>query len=118
MHAKHPQPVSTDTAPPFCGDFVAATFSPDFVAEGFNRDTLERIHSGAFEEWTLVLARSGLFSCRTLADALRSWQDDPHSLLGALLTDADEVTAKRYEDAWDELDQHARARATFATESA
>ncbi|MFC9769169.1 hypothetical protein [Rhodococcus jostii] len=70
MHAKHPQPVSTDTAPPFCGDFVAAAFSHDFVAGGFDRETLERIHGGLLEERPLALARSGLFPCRTVADAL------------------------------------------------
>ncbi|GAA4478161.1 hypothetical protein GCM10023094_21560 [Rhodococcus olei] len=90
---------------PTCGDYVTATFSRDFVAEGCDHDSVERIHRGDVDEWIRALAQSGLFTDRTVAHA---WQHKPHSLLEALLSDADEVTVKRYEVAWQALDRAAR----------
>ncbi|MCQ4118608.1 hypothetical protein [Rhodococcus tibetensis] len=88
-----------------CGDYVTATFSRDFGAEGFDYDTVERIHSGEFDEWMSALAQSGLFTNRTIAHARQRWQDDPRSLLDTLLTNADEMTVKRYEIVWQALDR-------------
>lgn len=88
-----------------CNDFVAAAFSRDFVAEGFNHKEIERIRSGTIDGWVLALVRTGLFTQRTIVHTLRSWQDDPHTLLHTLLTDADDIARQRYEDAWNELDQ-------------
>ncbi|MFD6057976.1 MULTISPECIES: hypothetical protein [Rhodococcus] len=88
-----------------CGDYVTATFARDFVAEGFDHDAVERIHSGLFDEWSHALAQSGLFTNRTVAAALHSWQDDPHSLLDALLANADEMTLKRYDLVWEALER-------------
>ncbi len=102
------------------GDYVTAAFSRDFVAEGFDYDTVEQIHRGVFDEWRVALARSGLFTNRAVAEALRGWQNNPSSLLDALLADADEMTDKRYRTAWNALDRTAahdgsvRAAARYA----
>ena len=100
--------------PMTCGDYVTATFARDFVAEGFDHDTVERIHRGLFDEWTHALAQSGLFSNGTVAATLDSWQDDPHSLLSALLANADEITLKRYELVWEALERNTYAGAADA----
>ncbi|TQC46648.1 hypothetical protein EEB14_24855 [Rhodococcus sp. WS4] len=87
------------------GDYVAAMFSLDFVAGGFDRDAVERIHRGVFDEWISALSRSGLFTHRAVADVVQSWQDNPKSLVDALLADADEMTLKRYEITWEALER-------------
>jgi hypothetical protein len=91
-----------------CGDYVTATFARDFVAEGFDYDTVERIHSGDLDEWTFALAQSGLFTNRVVAHAQQAWQDDPRSLLDSLLADADEMTVKRYDVVWQALTRTAQ----------
>ncbi|MFF0817090.1 hypothetical protein ACFYVR_18305 [Rhodococcus sp. NPDC003318] len=88
-----------------CSDFVTATFSHDFVADGYDHDSVERIHRGDIDEWIHALAQSGLFTNLAVTSASESWRDDPHTLLDALLADADEVTVKRYEVAWDAMDR-------------
>ncbi|TQC47438.1 hypothetical protein EEB14_20565 [Rhodococcus sp. WS4] len=98
-----------NAVPITCGDYVTATFSRDFVAEGFDYDAVERIHQGLFDEWGHALGQSGLFTNRTVASALHSWQNDPHSLLDALIAGADEMTLKRYDSAWEALDRAARS---------
>ncbi|WP_027500111.1 hypothetical protein [Rhodococcus sp. UNC363MFTsu5.1] len=89
------------------GDYVAAMFSYDFVEGGFDLDEVERIRCGVFEEWTSAVARSGVFSDKEVAGVVEAWRRDPKLLLDALLRDADEVTHRRYESAWDALDRAA-----------
>ncbi|KOS53114.1 hypothetical protein QT969_17170 [Rhodococcus sp. CSLK01-03] len=89
------------------GDYVTATFSRDFAAEGVDYDTAAQIHRGVVDEWRVALARSGLFTNRAVAEAARCWQNNPSSLLDALLADADEMTVKRYRTVWDTLDRTA-----------
>ncbi|ABH00443.1 conserved hypothetical protein (plasmid) [Rhodococcus jostii RHA1] len=88
-----------------CDDYITAAFSRDFVAEGYDHDTVERIHHSVFDEWIRALAQSGLFTNHAVANAAHRWKDNPHSLLDALLADADEITVKRYEIAWHALDR-------------
>ena len=68
-----------------CHDYITAAFSRDFVAEGYDHDTVERIHHGVFDEWIHALAQSGLFTNHAVANAPHRWKDNPHSLLDALL---------------------------------
>ncbi|MCQ4118195.1 hypothetical protein [Rhodococcus tibetensis] len=89
------------------GGYVAAIFSLDFVDAAFHGDAVERIHRGEFDEWASALARTGLFGNRAVAETVQSWRDDPRSLLEALLADADEMTRKRYDVAWQALDSAA-----------
>ncbi|MFF2114313.1 hypothetical protein [Rhodococcus koreensis] len=98
--------------PMTCDDYITAAFSRDFVAEGYDHDAVERIHHGVFDEWIRALAQSGLFTNRAVADAAHCWNDNPHSLLDALLADADEIAVKRYEITWQALDRTARLGST------
>lgn len=97
-----------------CSDYLTATFSRDFVADGFADDALERIHRGEVGDWTHALARSGLFGNLVVANAAQAWRYDPRSLADALLGDADEVTVKRYDAAWRALDEAERSRCSSA----
>ncbi|EID78048.1 MULTISPECIES: hypothetical protein [Rhodococcus] len=60
---------------------------------------------GDFDDWVLAATRSGLFTPREIEALARSWHADPRTLFGALLTYADDMTRKRYEIAWDSLDE-------------
>ncbi|MFD4291865.1 hypothetical protein ACFWPA_04165 [Rhodococcus sp. NPDC058505] len=87
-----------------CNDYLAATLSHDFVADGVDADAVERIHRGEVGDWVHALARSGLFANLVVANAAHAWRYDPRSLLDALIAEADEVTAKRYDSAWRAMD--------------
>ena len=89
---------------PLC-DVVAAIFSLDLEDGTVDLDAVERIRADDFDDWVLTTARSGLFTPREVESLARSWHADPMSLFDALLTDADDMTRKRYEIVWDSLDQ-------------
>ncbi|EME15325.1 hypothetical protein [Rhodococcus triatomae] len=100
-----------------CSDFVTAMFSRGFVEDGVTRVAVERIHRGEIGEWIRALAWSGLFSNLAVANAARAWRHDPRALLDALLGDADEVTARRYDALWRSVDAStALASATAVNE--
>ncbi|AOW94259.1 hypothetical protein BFN03_01540 [Rhodococcus sp. WMMA185] len=86
------------------GDFAAAVFSPDFVDAGFDREAIARIHRGEHDEWVTVLAGSGMFSNREVADMVRSWRANPRLLFDSLLVEADQVTKQYCHAMWCELD--------------
>ncbi|QSE77705.1 hypothetical protein [Rhodococcus koreensis] len=86
-------------------DVVAAMFSFDLDNGNVDFDAVERIREREFDDWVLAATRSGLFSPREIEALARSWHADPRSLFEALLTDADDMTRKRYEIAWDSLDK-------------
>jgi len=89
------------------GDVVGALFSFDLEdGDGdVDVDAVERIRASHFDDWVSAAARSGLFTPREVEDLVRSWQADPRSLSEALLTDADDLTRRRYEIVWDSLDE-------------
>ena len=84
-------------------DIVAAMFSFDLDDGKVDLDAVERIRDREFDDWVSATAQSGLFSPREIEALARSWHADPRSLFEALLTDADDMTRKRYEIAWDSL---------------
>ncbi|TQC49808.1 hypothetical protein EEB14_07600 [Rhodococcus sp. WS4] len=86
-------------------DVVAAMFSFDLEDGDVDLDAVERIRAGEFDDWVSAAARSGLFASQEIEALARSWHADPRSLFEALLTDADDMTRKRYEIVWDSLDE-------------
>ena len=86
-------------------DVVAAMFSFDLEDGDVDVDAVERIRAGDFDDWVSAAARSGLFTPREIEALARWWHADPRSLFEALLTDADDMTRRRYEIVWDSLDQ-------------
>ncbi|PQP20893.1 hypothetical protein [Rhodococcus opacus] len=86
-------------------DIVAAMFSFDLDGGDVDLDAVERIRAGDFDDWVSAAARSGLFSPREVEALARPWHADPRSLFEALLTDADDMTRRRYEIVWNSLDQ-------------
>ena len=97
--------VAADIARQPLRDVVAALFSFDLGDGDVDLDAVERIRERDFDDWVLAATRSGLFSPREIESLARSWHADPRTLLEALLTDSDDMTRKRYEIAWDSLDQ-------------
>ena len=97
--------VAADIASQSPRDVVAAMFSFDLDDREVDFDAVERIRERDFDDWVLAAARSGLFSPREIEALARSWHADPRSLFEALLTDADDMTRKRYEIVWDSLDE-------------
>ncbi|QHE73761.1 MULTISPECIES: hypothetical protein [Rhodococcus] len=89
---------------PLCA-VVAVMFSFDLGDGYVDFDAVERIREGEFDDWVLAATRSGLFLPHEIAALARSWHTDPRSLFEALLTDADDVTRKRYQIVWDSLDE-------------
>ncbi|MDV6271695.1 hypothetical protein [Rhodococcus globerulus] len=81
--------------------FISAVFSYEFIDD----DVIERIHRGEMDDWIVDVARSGMFSKAEVCAIAQNWRSDPKSLLDALLVDVDEVTAKRCEVAWANLDR-------------
>lgn len=90
-------------------DYISAVFGPDFVDGHSSLDAVEHIHCGDVGDWVDALGRSGLFSNRVVADAERAWKADPRLLLEALLADADQMTAKRFDIIWESLERTAFA---------
>lgn len=86
---------------------VSAMFSLDLDEGKVDHAAVARIHDGDFDEWILAAARSGLFSPQAVEALVQWWEDDPKSLFDALLVEADEITRKRYEVAWNSLDEAA-----------
>ena len=97
--------VAADIASQSPRDVVAAMFSFDLDDGKVDLDAVERIRERDFDDWVSATARSGLLSPREIEALARSWHADPRSLFEALLTDADDMTRKRYEIAWDSLDE-------------
>ena len=97
--------VAADIASQSPRDVVAAMFSFDLDDRDVDFDAVERIRERDFDDWVLAAARSGLFSPREIEALARSWHADRRSLFEALLTDADDMTRKRYEIVWDSLDE-------------
>lgn len=81
--------------------FISAVFSHEFVDD----DVIERIHRGEVDDWIVDVAGSGMFSNAEVCAIAQSWRSNPKSLLDALLIDVDEVTVKRCEVAWANLDR-------------
>ncbi|RVW06697.1 hypothetical protein EF834_00355 [Rhodococcus spongiicola] len=79
-------------------------FADEFM-DGVDHDSIERLHRGDVQDWVDSVARSGLFMSGQVARAEATWRHDPKSLLDALLSEADEMTAKRCELIWSELDR-------------
>lgn len=97
--------VAADIASQSPRDVVAAMLSFDLDDGKVDLDAVERIRERDFDDWVLAATRSGLFSPREIEALARLWHADPRSLFEALLTDADDMTRKRYEIAWDSLDE-------------
>lgn len=97
--------VAADIASQSPRDIVAAMFSFDLDDGKVDFDAIERIRAGDVDDWVSAATRSGLFSPREIEALARSWHADPRSLFEALLTDADDMTRRRYEIAWDSLDK-------------
>ena len=86
-------------------DIVAAMLSFDLEDGNVDFGAVERIRERDFDDWVLATPRSGLFSPGEIEALARSWHADPRSLFESLLTDADDMTRKRYEVVWDSLDE-------------
>lgn len=82
---------------------ISAVFSYEFIDD----DAIERIHRGEVNDWIAVVAGSGMFAKAEVRALAHSWRSDPKSLLDALLVDVDEITVKRCEAAWANLDRAA-----------
>ncbi|QCQ93777.1 hypothetical protein E7742_04255 [Rhodococcus sp. SGAir0479] len=80
-------------------------FAYDFMEGGVDVDALERIHRGDVRDWVTAVASSGLFTNAQVERIDAGWRHDPRSLLGALLSEADEMTVRRYETTWASLDR-------------
>lgn len=80
---------------------ISAVFSYELIDD----DVIERIHRGEVDDWIAVVAGSGMFSHAEVRAFAHVWSSDPKSLLDALLVDVDEVTVKRCEAAWANLDR-------------
>ncbi|MDF3306676.1 hypothetical protein CJ179_42000 [Rhodococcus sp. ACS1] len=98
------QRMHSDTVVAVDGDVFATMFTLDLGDGEVDRDAVERIHGGDFDEWIEAAARSGLFTPQAVAALVQQWQENPKSLFDALLVDADEMTHKRYAIIWDALD--------------
>ncbi|RVW03096.1 hypothetical protein EGT50_07880 [Rhodococcus xishaensis] len=79
-------------------------FADEFM-DGVDHDSLERLHRGEVQDWVDSVARSGLFMRGQVERADAAWRHDPKSLLDALLSGADEMTVKRCEMIWSDLDR-------------
>ncbi|MFF2113621.1 hypothetical protein [Rhodococcus koreensis] len=97
--------VAADIAGQPLRDVVAALFSFDLEDAQIDPHAVERIRERDFDDWGDAATRSGLFTPPEIESLARSWHADPRTLLEALLTDSDDMTRKRYEIAWDSLDQ-------------
>ncbi|ABH00137.1 conserved hypothetical protein (plasmid) [Rhodococcus jostii RHA1] len=97
--------VAADIASQSPRDLVAAMFSFDLEDGNVDLDAVERIRDRDFDDWVLAATRSGLFTPREVEALARSWHADPRSLFEELLTDADDLTRRRYEIVWDSLDE-------------
>jgi len=93
------------TEGPDAHDLVAAIFAEEFGDTAVDLDVLRRIHSGDFTPWSAALEGSGLFDKQALERLVARWREDPESLIGALLADADDVTRRRWLMAWSGLDR-------------
>ena len=88
--------------PKACSDgFISAVFTHDHVDD----DVIERIHRGEVDDWIVDVAASGMFSNAEVCAISQSWRSNPKSLLDALLVNVDEVTAKRCQVTWANLDR-------------
>jgi hypothetical protein len=79
---------------------LCVMFSYELFDGGLDYESIGRIHRGEFDEWISALARAGLFTNEGIRSIEQQWRDDPRTLLDALLSKADEVTVKRYQDIW------------------
>lgn len=92
--------------------FISAVFSYEYIDD----DVIEQIHRGEVDKWITDIAGLGMFAKAEVCAIARGWRSDPKTLLDALLVDVDEITVKRCEVAWTNLDQAASLRARYSAE--
>ena len=88
-------------------ELLSALFCSEFVDGYVNYDIIEQIHRGDIGEWISMVAQSGLFAEMTVCALGERWRREPKRLLEILLTDADDLTAKRVSVMWAVLDRSA-----------
>jgi hypothetical protein len=67
--------------------------------------TIEALHRGEVDDWLRALGSSGLLSEGALAELGAAWHANPRTLLDILLTEVDEMTARRCRTSWAALDR-------------
>ncbi|MEU4813453.1 hypothetical protein AB0H20_30000 [Nocardia fluminea] len=85
-------------------EMVVALLAAEFADAGIDADAMERVYTGAHDEWARALEATGVFGVRAVAEITACWAADPRVLRDALLAEADEFTRRRCLAAWTAFD--------------
>lgn len=85
-------------------ELVVALLAAESADAGIDADAMERVYTGAHDEWSGALEATGVFGLRALAEITERWAADPRLLRDALLAEADELTRRRCLAAWTAFD--------------